>query len=192
MSELIEFKEALKADIQSLKKLEIATLPVNEFYKPLIVVFLKAWLCYFLINTAILMITPSHHYHSFWMLMTENLFGQGLLTIFPMLFIADYVAMMNQIKNTFQSSAYFHTYFKTWIRLHFSLYAVSFFVFRFWFDASQPVFWSQFPSMILTVIISAFALSFELQRLGLSTLIETLSEVISKAKKAADSLQNEE
>lgn len=192
MSELNAFKEALKSDIQSLKKLEIATLPANEFYRPLIQVYLKAWLCYLLINTAILIITPSHHGHSFLALMGDNIFYQGLLTIFPMFMISEYVALRNQIKNTLQSSRFLNSYIKTWVRLYFVLYGILFFIFRIWEDDFIGVFGSQFSSMILSLIISGFALSFELQRLGLSALFETLSEVISKAKKAADFLQNEE
>lgn len=190
MNELNEFKACLKADIQSLKKLEMATLPATDFYRPFIHTFLKVWLYYVLINTVILIITP--HHQSFLKMMGENILFQGLLSIIPMLFIRDYIVFKNLIKNSFQSAPYFNHYLKIWTRLYFALYAVLFLSLIIGMNDFAPVFWCQFASIVLSLIISAFALNFELQRLGLSTLMETLSEVISKAKKAADSLQNEE
>ena len=120
-----------------------------------------------------------------------SVFYQALLTLAPIFFISDFIVWPNIIKNELISARFIKPLLKTYGYIYFAIYAVLLVFFRHEsLDMNEPGF-AQFPSVVGSSIIFGLFMSYELARLGLSPIIESLQEVIKKIKSPQDLISKE-
>ena len=185
-----KLKEAIKADLQTISKMEFDVINADDFYHPIIRFIFLAFitLCSVtLIDIGIVNLTGIYNKSQFISHMKQMGLSLMVLTLFATVFIYPYVQFARFAKKRLIIGPFFNKKLRQLFVLFCSLYGVFVFIGiniisdkqSLLYDSEGMLFVQAF-SFIPTIIISAFIQGMELQRLGLGSIIEVVNGFLSR------------